>query len=153
MYQILLAIYVVLAITLIILVLLQHGKGADAGAAFGSGSSGTVFGARGSSTFLSRATAALATIFFVLSLGLAYMVRSGGGASLASQLQHSAPAAQQSAPAKQGAGAAAPKPQTSSSTPAPPSGKQAQAGASGPGTGAPDVPQAPQSGDQNGANQ
>lgn len=98
MYQILLAVYVVLAITLIVLVLVQHGKGADAGAAFGSGASGTVFGARGSATFMSRLTAALATLFFVLSLGLAYLVRSGGG-SLAAQLEHSAAPAKQQAPA------------------------------------------------------
>jgi preprotein translocase subunit SecG len=58
---------------IIVLVLLQRGKGADAGAAFGAGASGTVFGARGSSNFFSRATAVLATVFFVSSLTLAYM--------------------------------------------------------------------------------
>jgi preprotein translocase subunit SecG len=55
------------------LVLLQRGKGAEAGAAFGSGASGTVFGARGSANFLSRTTAVLATAFFLSSLGLAYL--------------------------------------------------------------------------------
>jgi preprotein translocase subunit SecG len=54
------------------LVLLQHGKGADVGAAFGSGASGSVFGASGSANFLSRATAVLALVFFLTSLGLTY---------------------------------------------------------------------------------
>jgi preprotein translocase subunit SecG len=61
-----------LAIGLVGLVLIQHGKGADAGAAFGSGASATVFGARGSGSFLSRTTAALATLFFLTSMALAY---------------------------------------------------------------------------------
>lgn len=74
LYGILLVVQVVLALGLVVLVLIQHGKGADAGAAFGSGASSTVFGSRGSANFLSRATAVLATLFFVNSLGLAYMV-------------------------------------------------------------------------------
>lgn len=65
-------IHVLAALGLIGLVLLQHGKGADAGAAFGSGASSTVFGSRGASSFLSRATAVLATTFFCTSLVLAY---------------------------------------------------------------------------------
>lgn len=65
--------HVFLAIALIALVLLQQGKGADAGAAFGSGASATVFGARGAANFLSRLTAALATVFFLTSLTLAYL--------------------------------------------------------------------------------
>jgi preprotein translocase subunit SecG len=65
--------HTLIAILIIVLVLLQRGKGADAGAAFGAGASGTVFGARGSSNFFSRATAVLATVFFVSSLTLAYM--------------------------------------------------------------------------------
>jgi preprotein translocase subunit SecG len=73
MQTILLIVHVVLALGLVTLVLLQHGKGADAGAAFGSGASATVFGARGSGSFLTRATAALATIFFLTSLSLAYL--------------------------------------------------------------------------------
>jgi preprotein translocase subunit SecG len=64
---------VVSAIGVIILVLIQHGKGADMGAAFGSGSSGSLFGATGSANFLSRATAGLATLFFVMTLGLAFV--------------------------------------------------------------------------------
>jgi preprotein translocase subunit SecG len=65
--------HTLVAVLIIVLVLLQRGKGADAGAAFGSGASGTVFGARGSSSFFSRATGILATIFFISSLTLAYM--------------------------------------------------------------------------------
>ncbi len=65
--------HTIIALLIIVLVLLQRGKGADAGAAFGSGSSGTVFGARGSSNFFSRATAIMATVFFASSLGLAYL--------------------------------------------------------------------------------
>ncbi|MEJ2345423.1 MAG: preprotein translocase subunit SecG [Gammaproteobacteria bacterium] len=73
MQTILLVIHVLLAIALIALILMQHGKGADAGAAFGSGASATVFGARGSASFLSRVTAVLATLFFVVSLALAIL--------------------------------------------------------------------------------
>lgn len=73
LYSILVAVDVLLAIGIIGLVLIQHGKGADVGAAFGSGASGTVFGARGSATFLTRATAILATLFFANSLLLAYL--------------------------------------------------------------------------------
>jgi preprotein translocase subunit SecG len=65
--------HTVVALLIIVLVLMQRGKGADAGAAFGSGASGTVFGARGSSNFFSRATAILAAVFFVSSLSLAYI--------------------------------------------------------------------------------
>jgi preprotein translocase subunit SecG len=63
------------AIGVVALVLLQQGKGADAGASFGSGASATVFGSQGSSTFLSRVTAILATAFFMTSLGLAYVAK------------------------------------------------------------------------------
>ena len=65
--------HTLIALLIIILVLIQRGKGADAGAAFGAGASGTVFGARGSSSFFSRATAVCATLFFVSSLTLAYL--------------------------------------------------------------------------------
>ncbi len=65
--------HTLIAIMIIVLVLLQRGKGADAGAAFGAGASGTVFGARGSSSFFSRATAIFATLFFASSLTLAYL--------------------------------------------------------------------------------
>jgi len=71
--SILLAVHMVVALVIIGLVLLQHGKGADMGAAFGSGSSGSLFGAVGSANFLSRSTAVLATLFFLSSLGLTYL--------------------------------------------------------------------------------
>ena len=63
---------IVCALSIIILVLLQHGKGADMGAAFGGGASGSLFGATGSANFLSRSTAVLATVFFLATIGLAY---------------------------------------------------------------------------------
>ena len=75
MYTFLIVVQVFTAVALIGLILLQHGKGADAGAAFGSGASGTVFGARGSANFLSHSTAILAAVFFVTSLLLAYVVQ------------------------------------------------------------------------------
>ena len=65
--------HLAIALLLIALVLLQRGKGAEAGTGFGAGASGTVFGARGSSNFFSRTTAVLATLFFVTSLSLAYL--------------------------------------------------------------------------------
>lgn len=71
--SILLVVQVLLSISLIALILMQHGKGADAGAAFGSGASATVFGARGSGNFLSRATTILAILFFIVCLSLAYI--------------------------------------------------------------------------------
>ena len=67
-------VHILVAIGLVGLVLLQQGKGADIGAAFGGGSSNTVFGARGSANFLSRSTAVLAVLFFVTSLSLGYFV-------------------------------------------------------------------------------
>ncbi len=69
---ILVVVHLFLALGLIGLILMQHGKGADAGAAFGSGASGTVFGARGAANFLSRSTAILAVLFLVTSLALAW---------------------------------------------------------------------------------
>jgi len=68
-----LTLHVLVALGIIFLVLLQHGKGADMGAAFGGGSSGSLFGATGSANFLSRTTAALAVVFFITSLGLGYI--------------------------------------------------------------------------------
>ena len=73
LYSILVAIDVLLAIGIIGLVLIQQGKGANVGAAFGSGASGTVFGARGSASFLTHATAILVALFFINSLALAYL--------------------------------------------------------------------------------
>ena len=68
-----LLVHVAVAVGVCLLVLLQHGKGADVGAAFGSGSSGSLFGATGSANFLSRTTAVLAAMFFVTSLGLTWI--------------------------------------------------------------------------------
>ena len=69
----LLAVHVIAAASILVLVLLQHGKGADMGAAFGTGSAGSVFGAAGSANFLSRATGIAATVFFVTSIALTYV--------------------------------------------------------------------------------
>jgi preprotein translocase subunit SecG len=72
METLVLVVHVLTALGIVGLVLLQHGKGADVGAAFGSGASGSLFGASGSANFLSRATAVLAVVFFLTSLGLTY---------------------------------------------------------------------------------
>ena len=72
LYSVLMTIQVLSAVSIVILVLLQQGKGADMGAAFGSGSAGSVFGAAGSANFLSRTTAVAATVFFLTTLALAY---------------------------------------------------------------------------------
>lgn len=75
MWTVVLVFHVFIAMTLVALVLLQQGKGADAGAAFGSGASQTVFGSRGSGSFLTRTTGVLAALFFATSLTLAYLSR------------------------------------------------------------------------------
>lgn len=84
-----LVVHVALAIGVIGLVLIQHGKGADAGAAFGSGASSTVFGARGSASFLTRVTTGLAAAFFATSLFLFYLAahRDGGASSVTDSLR------------------------------------------------------------------
>jgi len=76
----LLEVHIVVAAALVGFVLLQHGKGADMGAAFGSGASGSLFGAAGSANFLSRTTAILATLFFLTSVGLTYLATQRGAA-------------------------------------------------------------------------
>jgi preprotein translocase subunit SecG len=90
--SIILTIHVILALAIVVLVLVQHGKGADMGAAFGTGSAGSLFGSSGASNFLSRSTAVCATLFFVTSLGLTYYhaprgqgVTSGIGKSVTTQ--------------------------------------------------------------------
>ncbi len=70
---VLIGVHFLIAVSLIGFILMQHGKGADMGAAFGSGASGSLFGAAGSANFLSRTTAILATVFFLSSLGLTYL--------------------------------------------------------------------------------
>ena len=74
LYNVLLIVQILVALGIIGLVLIQHGKGADAGAAFGGGASGTVFGSKGSGNFLTRLTAILAAVFFSNSLMLAWLV-------------------------------------------------------------------------------
>jgi preprotein translocase subunit SecG len=70
--------YILIAAAMIVLILLQNGAGADAGSGFGGGASATVFGARGSSTFLTRATGVLAALFFLLSLGMGIYLHAHG---------------------------------------------------------------------------
>jgi len=79
-------------VSIVALVLMQRGRGADAGAGFGAGASGTVFGARGSASFLSRTTAVLATLFFLSSLGLAYLLsRQAAPTSVVDRVQTAPP--------------------------------------------------------------
>jgi preprotein translocase subunit SecG len=98
------------ALAMIGLILIQHGKGADMGAAFGSGSAGSLFGASGSANFLSRTTAVLAAVFFACTLLLAYFshARPGGGGSLLERAAVGAPAAPASGAAGEIPGAGAP---------------------------------------------
>jgi preprotein translocase subunit SecG len=88
--------HMLFAVGIVGLVLIQRGKGAEAGAGFGAGASGTVFGARGSGSFLSRATAILATLFFITSLTLAYF---GGRPATQGSVMDTMPAAKTEAPA------------------------------------------------------
>jgi preprotein translocase subunit SecG len=109
MMTILLAVQMISAVAMVGLILVQHGKGADMGAAFGSGGSGSLFGASGSANFLSRTTAVLATVFFVSTLMLAYFGAVRTTPSTGSVLENAAlvkPAAPVPAPAPQPAGAA-----------------------------------------------
>ncbi|MEY4139726.1 MAG: hypothetical protein RLZZ371_1908 [Pseudomonadota bacterium] len=105
---VMLAVQMISAIAMVGLILVQHGKGADMGAAFGSGGSGSLFGASGSANFLSRTTAVLATLFFVSTLMLAYFGSSRPAASSGSVLENAAltapvPAALPAVPAASGA--------------------------------------------------
>ena len=98
-YTLLLVLQILSAMTIIGLVLVQHGKGADMGASFGSGASGSLFGATGSANFLSRSTAICATVFFLATLGLSYVnthgstVRAPTGGSILDQAASPASAA------------------------------------------------------------
>jgi len=110
MQTLIIIVHVVAALGVIGLVLLQQGKGADAGAAFGSGASATVFGARGSGSFLTRTTAILATVFFLTSLSLAYFSgRSAVPASVTAIVAPAAPAADVPPPAQERPDLPAPK--------------------------------------------
>lgn len=95
-----LAVQILAAVVMIGLILIQHGKGADMGASFGSGSAGSVFGAAGSANFLSRMTSALAAVFFITTLLLAYFANTSPTKSNSGSLieKISAPAASASAP-------------------------------------------------------
>ena len=109
MLTILLAVQMLSAVAMMGLILIQHGKGADMGAAFGSGGSGSLFGATGSANFLSRTTAVLATLFFVCTLLLAYfgMARTQApSGSVLLGVTVSTPATAASAPALPASGAA-----------------------------------------------
>jgi preprotein translocase subunit SecG len=127
MLTIVLAVQILSAVGMIGLVLLQHGKGADMGAAFGSGASGSLFGATGSANFLSRTTAVLAAVFFVCTLALAYFgnlrpAATGGESVLeraGAPVTAPAPAASGAAAQIPGGGApAVPAPQSAATTPA-----------------------------------
>ena len=123
METLVLVIHVLAALAIVGLVLLQHGKGADVGAAVGSGSSGSLFGASGSANFLSRATAVLATVFFITSLGLTYFSsqKSDNKGVMATQPAPASKGLPEQIPATAPAGQAAPA-QPASSAPAPASG-------------------------------
>lgn len=94
--NVILTVQILTALGMIGLILIQHGKGADMGAAFGSGSSGSLFGASGSANFLSRTTAVLATVFFVCTLALAYFgnLRPASTGSVLERAAVTAPAAE-----------------------------------------------------------
>ncbi|MDH2273812.1 MULTISPECIES: preprotein translocase subunit SecG [Moraxella] len=96
MLTVLLAIHIIVAIVMVGFILIQHGKGADAGASFGSGAAGTVFGAAGSANFLTRTTAVLAAIFFMTSLALAHFAQK----QAEDQLRLDVPVATSQAPAE-----------------------------------------------------
>ena len=121
--SILLLLHIGVAIAICGFVLLQHGKGADMGAAFGSGSSGSLFGASGSANFLSHSTAALAAVFFVTSIGLTWYASSHSSRGLMerSVVDKAAPATKASdVPAAPGAPATkAPEAPAGGATPAP----------------------------------
>ena len=121
--NILVGVQMLTALAMIGLILIQHGKGADMGAAFGSGSAGSLFGASGSANFLSRTTAVLAAVFFVSTLALAYLshARPAGGGSLLERSAVGAPATP--APAD----SAAQIPKSDGTAPAPSAGTGAPA--------------------------
>ncbi|HEY5325129.1 MAG TPA: preprotein translocase subunit SecG [Caldimonas sp.] len=100
-----LALQIIAALVMIGLVLIQHGKGADMGASFGSGASGSLFGATGSANFLSRSTAACAAVFFVCTLALAYTSNDRPKAATSSILDRPDSAASAPLPSASGIGA------------------------------------------------
>ena len=114
LHNLLVALQIIAALVMIGLVLVQHGKGADMGASFGSGASGSLFGATGSANFLSRSTAVCATVFFAATLALAFFANdrgsrpAGGTSVLESVPAAAAPASAASAPAAAASASIAP---------------------------------------------
>ena len=130
-FSVLLSLHVMVGVGVVGLVLLQHGKGADAGAAFGGGSAGSLFGSSGSANFFSRTTAVLATVFFLTSLGLGVIAdragKSSGPESIMSGVEAPAPEATAGDAAAQSAAPQA----GDADVPQPQSGNEAPAGVSG----------------------
>ena len=101
MHTLVIVLHMLAASSIVVLVLLQHGKGADMGAAFGSGSAGSLFGSSGAANFLSRATGVLAALFFATSMGLTYLSASpskSGGVTQSIKTDAAKPATQPVAP-------------------------------------------------------
>jgi preprotein translocase subunit SecG len=123
-YSLVVVIQVLSALLIIGLVLLQHGKGADMGAAFGSGASGSLFGATGSSNFLSKSTAVAAAVFFAATLTLSFIVNKRGATTSSGVMDNvavpTAPAAATGTATKAAAPAATPAAATATTTPAAP---------------------------------
>jgi preprotein translocase subunit SecG len=102
MHTVVIVVHVLAAAAIVVLVLLQHGKGADMGAAFGSGSAGSLFGSSGAANFLSRSTGILAAVFFVTSLGLTFLSASpskSGGVTQSIKTEAGKPASLPAVPA------------------------------------------------------
>lgn len=99
MQTVILALHIIIAVAMIGLILIQHGKGADAGASFGAGGAGTVFGAGGSANFLTRLTTVLAGLFFITSLALASNARKEAQSQLRLDVPVSTPASTPAMPA------------------------------------------------------
>jgi preprotein translocase subunit SecG len=126
-----LVLHLLAAIAVCGFVLLQHGKGADMGAAFGGGSSGSLFGASGSANFLSRSTAVLATVFFLTSVGLTYLGSQHGapqGVMDKGVMERALPAKPSDVPAPKSGEVPAPASPSSSAVPAPASPSPTPAG-------------------------
>ena len=142
LFNLVIVVQVISAVAIIGLVLLQHGKGADMGAAFGSGASGSLFGASGSSNFLSKSTALAAAIFFAATLGLSVLASKGNvsvGAGVMDNVKAPAPAPApvggaaaipSAAPAPAAPAAATPAPVEAASAPAAPAASAAASAAS-----------------------
>ncbi|WP_345248524.1 preprotein translocase subunit SecG [Pigmentiphaga soli] len=142
LHTVLLIVQVIAALTIIVLVLLQQGKGADMGSAFGSGSAGSLFGATGAANFLSRTTKWAAVVFFVATAALAYMGRPVASNPGTGGVMENVPSGDLSVPAVPGAPApAAPAAEGDKSVPAAPA-SPAPAAPDGQGAAAPQAPSA-----------